>query len=82
MEEWRRLPKIGSYIGSIGAPMSSLWDWTLTFRRSHSKTASNASQDLPLDAELATTVLANRSKLEQSLRLSRPLVRRFPWTSG
>ena len=41
MEEWRRLPKIGSYIGSIGAPiMSSLWDWTLTFRRSHSKTVS------------------------------------------
>jgi len=82
MEEWRRLPKIGSYIGSIGAPMSSLWEWTLTFRRSHSKTVSDASRDLPHDAELATTVLANRSKLEQSLRLSRPLVRRSPWTSG
>jgi hypothetical protein len=83
MEEWRRLPKIGSYIGSIGAPiMSSHWDWTLTFRRSHSKTVSDASQDLPLGAELATMVFANRSKLEQSLRLSWQLVRRFLWPSG
>ena len=82
MEEWRRLPKIGSYTGSIGVPMSSLWEWTLTFRKSHSKTESDASQALQHDAALATTVKENKLKLEQSLRRSRPLVRRLPWTSG
>lgn len=33
MDKWHRLPKIGRNIGPIGAPMSNLWEWTLTYRK-------------------------------------------------
>ena len=32
LKEWRQLPKIGTHIGSIGAPILHLWDWSLTYR--------------------------------------------------
>jgi hypothetical protein len=82
MEEWRRLPKLGSVVGETGVTMSNLWEWTLTFRTPHTKTKSGVSPVSQPDAALDTTVRENKLRLEQSLRRSRPLGRRFPWTSG
>jgi len=45
LDEWRRLPKIGAHIGNIGAPMSRLWDWSLTFRKSDTLRGSEYSPD-------------------------------------
>ena len=79
MDAWRRLPKAGRHIGDIGAAMSSLWEWTLTYRTPSSTSKSGASRDLPDSAELATTVEVNKSKVVRSLARSRPLARRSPW---
>ena len=31
--KWQQLPKIGRHIGTIGLPMSGLWEWMLTYRK-------------------------------------------------
>jgi hypothetical protein len=82
MAEWRRLPKIGNAIGTTGVPTSNLWEWTLTYRTLRTRTKSDVLPVLRPDVERGTTVKENKLKLEQSLRRSRPLVRRFPWTLG
>ena len=81
MEEWTQPPKIGKHIGKIGGPSSSLWEWTLRYRIPHLGTKSVHSLDLQHSNELATMVEENKSKLQQSLALSRPLARRSPWST-
>lgn len=44
-DEWRRLPKSGNLLGTIGQPMSNLWDWTLYYR-THRTERDRAAADL------------------------------------
>ena len=77
--EWRRLPKKGGYYGTVGSPMSTLWDWTHTFDKRPTTTAYVPCLDLPPAYEAVSMAEASRSELDRSLALSRPLARRFPW---
>jgi hypothetical protein len=79
LDEWRRLPKIGSITGPIGPNMSHLWDLTLTYRTHLSYVESEHSQDLPPEHDKEHTARDANSNLAQSLAMSRPLVRRSPW---
>ena len=79
LAEWRRLPKIGKHIGTIGRPMSGLWDWTLTYRGSSISTESGCSQDSQQGCDRGATVEDAASRLAQSLARSRPLARRSLW---
>ncbi len=75
LDEWRRLPKIGSLTGTTGPNMSHLWDWTLTYRTHHSHGGSEHSQDLQHKHDKERSVQDAKSNLEQSLAISRPLAR-------
>ena len=81
MEEWRRLPRQGRDTTPIGVCLSHLWEWTLHNRLPPTITGSDASVDSRRSSELASTVEENRSKLALSLARSRPLDKRFCWTS-
>ena len=81
MDEWRRLPKPGKHIGPVGSPTANLFEWTLTYRGSHTQPESGYSQDsLPacVGEDLAR---AERLKATQWRRRSRPLARRSRWPS-
>ena len=78
-DEWRRLPRKGHYIGNIGPPMSTLWEWTHTFDKRPTTTEYVPCLDLPPAYERVPTAEASRYALERSIALSRPLARRFPW---
>ena len=82
--EWRRPSRPKTSIGTSGFPMRKLWEWTLTCRTTSPSTTnkSEPSQDLLGGSRQDTTATAARSSLERSLRLSRPLARRFPWCAG
>jgi hypothetical protein len=75
MDEWRRLPKIGKNIGHNGAPMSNLWEWTLTYRKQPSQQQHEHSLDLQPECAEEPTAAAAKSQLQQSIALSWPLVR-------
>ena len=79
LDEWRRLPKIGAHIGTIGPPMSNLWEWTLTYRGSRTLTGCESSQASQQECDKAATVEDAASRLAQSLALSQPLARRSRW---
>ena len=79
LADWRRLPKIGQTIGPAGYAMSNLWELTLTYRIHRSNGNSELSLDSQQELELARLVQDERSKLAQSLGISRPLVRRSLW---
>jgi hypothetical protein len=79
---WRRLPETGRYVGAIGAPTAHLWEWTLTYRVSPTKTSADISWDSQEQCAWDTTVADAKSEVAQHLRLSRPLGRRLPWTQG
>ena len=79
MDEWRRLPIKGTLIGTVGSPMSFLWEWTHTYRKPRTNTESAHYPDTPHESVLGTMDEENRSALVQSLALSRPLARRSPW---
>jgi hypothetical protein len=79
LADWRRLPKVGQTIGPAGYAMSNLWELTLTYRIHHSNGNSELSLDSQQERELACLVQEERSKLAQSLGISRPLVRRSLW---
>jgi hypothetical protein len=81
MDAWRRLPRTGRLIGPIGAPMSNLWGWTLTFRTPLSESKSDASLDLRQDSEVDTMVAERRSEVTRWQRRSVPLARRSRWTA-
>ena len=82
LAEWRRLPKIGKHIGTIGRPMSGLWDWTLTYRESNTSTESGCLQDSRQECGKDATVGDAASRLARSVALSRPLARRSPWPAS
>ncbi|KAL7544864.1 hypothetical protein ACHAWF_008224 [Thalassiosira exigua] len=79
LAEWHQLPSAGTFTGEIGAPMSRLWEWTLTYRRPRIEPGSDASRDSRQGSAQDSTVTDAKWGLEQSLRLSRPLARRSPW---
>ena len=79
LDAWRRLPRIGRHTGTIGAPMSHLWEWTLTFRGSGTLRESGSSPALPQGCEEVSTEEGSASRLQQSLALLQPLARRSPW---
>ena len=78
--EWRRLPKRGKLTGSVGSPMSSLWEWTHTFNKPRMHTGFVPCLDLLPESDQVCTAENNKSKLAQLIAQSRPLARRFPWT--
>jgi hypothetical protein len=82
VEEWRRLPKLGQHIGTIGKSLSSLWGWTLTYRESDTVTESASSPALPHTCVQGTPAEDAESQLRQYLLRCQPLERRSPWPSG
>ncbi len=79
LDAWRRLPIRGGCAGKIGAPTSNTWSWIHTYSKSHTQHESNASQDLQLAHKQGSMDTDDRSKVAQSLALSRPLDRRSLW---
>jgi hypothetical protein len=79
LEEWRRLPKIGRYIGPTGPALFGLLEWTHTWRVLPSKNNAECSQPSLDLSELDSSVMDGKSKLQQSLRTSLPLARRSVW---
>ena len=79
MEGWTRPPKVGRYIGKIGAPSSHLWEWTLNYRLPHTSTELGASRALRGSRARDTMVAETKFSLAQSLASSRPLARRLRW---
>ena len=79
-DEWRRLPKAGTNIGTVGCPTSRLWEWTLTYRKPTLSIGPEPSPDLQHESGVAHMVEDGKSGLERSLAHSRPLARRFPWS--
>ena len=80
LEGWRRLPKIGNHVGTTGACMSNLWEWTHIYRLPLSDYAAGASWDTPHASDLDILVKESKFKLAQSLVQSQPLARRSQWT--
>ena len=78
-EEWRRLPKKGKLIGSVGSPMSSLWEWTHTFNKRRTNTEFEPFLDLPHGCDPAHMAADGKFALAQSVAQSRPLARRSLW---
>jgi len=79
LDAWRRLPRIGRYIGATGPALFGLWEWTHTWRTPHSRSTFASSQPLQDSSELGSLVMDERSRLQRSLRTSRPLARRSVW---
>ncbi len=72
-DDWRKLPPKGRLVGNVGPPTSSLWDWTLTFKKhctpskyAHSRVSQHVFEPDLMGAE-------NKLALERSLALSWPL---------
>ena len=80
LDEWRRIPKIGQHIGTIGAPTSNQWEWIQASNAPDTQSAYDSSHGLPPKPDQDTTGTNKWSKLQQSLRLSRPLARRLRWS--
>ena len=81
-DEWRRLPKKGKLTGSVGSPMSSLWEWTHTFTKRPIKSEFVPCLDLPGTSDPEFMAAKSKLELEQSIALSRPLARRSLWPEG
>jgi hypothetical protein len=79
LDEWRRLPKIGSITGPTGPNTLHLWDLTLTYRTHHLHGKSGHSQDLLPEHNKEHSARDAKSSLGQSLAMSRPLARQSPW---
>ena len=81
LDEWRRIPLIGRPTGRTGVPTSNLWEWTRTYNTLITPSETECSPDSQLDVERDTTAGDEKSRLQQYLRLSRPLARRSRWSS-
>ena len=82
-DEWRRLPRRGRHIGSVGKASSNLWESTLTFRGQASRNESEPLQDSPGSTGMGTSAIeANKSELRRLVAQSRPLERRALWPMG
>jgi hypothetical protein len=75
LDAWRQLPIRGRCAGKIGAPMSNTWAWIRTYSKSHTQHESNASWDLQPTHKQGSMDMDDRSRVAQSLALSRPLAR-------
>jgi hypothetical protein len=75
LDAWRRLPIRGRCAGKIDVPTSNTWAWIHTYSKSHMQHESNASQDLQPTHEQGSMDTDDRSRVAQSLALSRPLAR-------
>lgn len=82
LDEWRRLPATGRHIGEIGRPTAHLWEWTLTYRESHTGSEQDCSQVLQQESGTEATVQAERSRVEQFQRKLLPLEKRSIWCAG
>jgi hypothetical protein len=80
LEEWCRLPRIGTHVGTIGIAMSNLWEWTHIYRLPHLDINADASWGLLLESALDSLVEDRKSKLAQCLARLQSLARRSPWT--
>ena len=80
--EWTRLSKAKTNTLTRGVPMRELWEWTLGCRKRNdsTNTKSEPSQDLEQESKQDTSAMDARLALRQSVQLSQPLARRFPWT--
>ena len=81
-DEWRRLPRIGKNIGTVGSPTSHLWEWTHIYKKQTTPSPSEQLPDSPLESEVERMDGDDKLKLVQSIARSRPLARRFPWSQG
>ncbi len=79
LDAWRQLPIRGRCVGKIGVPMSNTWAWIHAYSTSHTQHESDASQDLQPAHEQDSMDTDDRSKVVQSLALSRPLARQSLW---
>jgi hypothetical protein len=75
LDDWRRLPTRGKCAGEIGAPMSNTWEWIRTYNRCHMQPESDVLQGLQREHKQGSTDTDDRSRVAQSLALSRPLAR-------
>ena len=78
-DEWRRLPKKGRLIGSVGSPMSSLWEWTHTFNKRRTNTEFVPCLDLLPECDPESMAAESKFALARSVEQSRPLARRSLW---
>jgi hypothetical protein len=79
LDNWRRLPQKGRYVGKIDAPTSNLWGWIHTYNRCPTTHASGVSQHFLSKHGLDSMAWDNGCKVTQSLVLSRPLARQLLW---
>ena len=80
LEEWRRLPKIGKNIGTIGVATAHMWEWTLRYRLPCISNESDPSRVFRVELEVERLVEDENSKLTQCVVQSQPLARRSLWT--
>ena len=73
------MPKKGKLIGTIGWPMSTLWEWTHTFAKPLTNTEFVPCLDLLPACDQEYMAEKSRYKLEWSLAQSRPLARQSLW---
>ena len=81
-DEWKRLPRKGKLTGSVGSPMSSLWEWTHTFNKRRTNTEFVPCLDLPQGCGPALMAKESKFALAQSVAQSWPLARRSRWPMG
>ncbi len=72
-DDWRKLPPKGRLVGNVGPPTSYLWDWTLTFKKHRTPSANEPSPVSQHESDRECMGDKNKSALERSLALSRPL---------
>ena len=81
MDEWRRLPPPGRHTGKNGVATANLFEWTLTFRTSHSEKNATPSKPSLQQSDRDESGEDVKSDLVRYQRRSRPLIRRSPWSS-
>ena len=82
LDGWRRLPRTGKHIGKIGPAIANLWEWTLTYRESHTGNEQECSQDSQPESATADMVREERLKVVQYQRKLLPLAKRSIWCAG
>ena len=79
LEEWRRLPTIGSHVGTIGSASANLWQSIRTCRKRSSDTEWGRSWLSQSRYDRDYTVEELKCSVAQSLAQLRPSARRSQW---
>ena len=79
LEEWRRLPRVGSHVGKTGSASANLWTSIRTCRTRSTDTESEHSWHSQSQYDKDSTVEELKCSVAQSLAQSRPLARRLQW---